>query len=185
MSNRSPTTMPSIDTTPAGVDSTVKVRRGRVDCVTLYEVSESELDQLEGGSPATLQLNFAIFCFSMAMTSGTSLLTASFSSDKWMIAFMVATIVGVILGAFFAVAWFRNRNSVQKIVQRIRQRVQTEPTTATVVNIESEEHRIHADVALVHTASNTVINESRTTPLMPRRSGPPVRPPNPPRPKYP
>ena len=187
MSNRSPTPTPSIDTTPAGVDSTVKVRRGRVDCVTLYEVSESELDQLEAGSPATLQLNFAIFCFSMAMTSGTSLLTANFKSDKWMIAFMVATIVGAILGAFFSVAWFRNRNSVQKIIQRIRQRVQTEPATAAMVNIESDEHRLSANVALVHTSdSNAVVNAPQVSSQLPSkdRSGPPVRPSNPPRHKY-
>lgn len=177
----------SINTAPAGVDTTVKIRRGRVDCVTLYEVSESELDQLEAGSPATLQLNFAIFCFSMAMTSVTSLLTANFRSDKWMIAFMVATIVGAILGTFFSVAWFRNRNSVQKIIQRIRQRVQTEPTTAAMVNIEGDEHRLSANVALVHTAdSNAVVNAPLVSSQLPSkgRSGPPIRPSNTPRPKY-
>ena len=37
------------------------VRRGRVDSVDLYEVKENELELLEKGSPASLQLNFSIF----------------------------------------------------------------------------------------------------------------------------
>lgn len=42
-------------------DSYVKVRRGKVESVDLYEIKDSELDILEQGTPATLQLNFAIF----------------------------------------------------------------------------------------------------------------------------
>ena len=49
-------------------DSFVKVRRGKVESVDLYEIKDSELDVLEQGTPATLQLNFAIFLFSTAFT---------------------------------------------------------------------------------------------------------------------
>ena len=52
----SPTPMLPVDN-----NSIVKIRRGRVSSVDLYEIKDSELDQLEAGSPATLQLNFSIF----------------------------------------------------------------------------------------------------------------------------
>ena len=129
---------PPIVNNPAGVDSTVKIRRGRVDCVTLYEVRESELDQLEAGSPATVQLNFAIFCCSVALMAITSLVTSTgFTSDKWMYVYVIGAVVGVILGGYFFISWFRNKNSVQKIIQRIRQRVQGESEMSTIVNIEN------------------------------------------------
>ena len=49
-------------------DEKLLVRRGRVDAVNLYEVKEHELELLEKGAAGTLQLNFAIFLFSIAST---------------------------------------------------------------------------------------------------------------------
>ena len=46
------------------------IRRGSVDFIDVYEVKESELDLLEKGSPATLDLNFAISLFTIAITIG-------------------------------------------------------------------------------------------------------------------
>ena len=188
--------MKSENTTPVGVDSTVKVRRGRVDCVTLYEVSESELDQLEAGVPETLQLNFAIFCFSLSITAGTSLVTADFKSEKWMIAFMIAVLVGAVLGVFFIFSWIRNRKSVHELVNRIRQRVQSETSTSAIVSVRDRDgtQELVAGVSIGRMPSidspmqkSIVNNEApqQSTPLMPRRSSPPVRPANPPRTKYP
>ena len=185
------THMNSENTTPVGVDSTVKVRRGRVDCVTLYDVSESELDQLEAGSPATLQLNFAIFCFSLSITAGTSLVTADFKNEKWMIAFMIASLVGIVLGAFFIFAWNRNRKSVHKLINRIRQRVQSETSTSAIVSIQDRDgkHEFVAGGSIGRIPSTDtskqkcIVNNEvpqRSVPLLPRRYGPPVRPSNPP-----
>jgi len=42
-------------------DSKLRVRRGRVESVDLYEIKDTELDELEKGTPAELQLNFAVF----------------------------------------------------------------------------------------------------------------------------
>jgi len=39
----------------------LRVRRGRVESVDLYEIKDSELEIFQRGSPADLQLNFAIF----------------------------------------------------------------------------------------------------------------------------
>ena len=50
---------------PVSDEKHLVVRRGRVDSVDLYEVKENELELLEKGAPATLQLNFAIFLYSL------------------------------------------------------------------------------------------------------------------------
>ena len=55
-------------------DSTpLRVRRGRVESVDLYEIKDTELDTLEKGTPADLQLNFAIFLLSLAFSAIASL----------------------------------------------------------------------------------------------------------------
>ena len=56
----------------------VLIRRGRVDSLNIYEVKEHELELLEKGSAGTLQFNFAIFLFSIALTCIIALATADF-----------------------------------------------------------------------------------------------------------
>src|SRR5437879_1466481 len=87
-------------------DQDVKVRRGRVESVDLYEVKDSELDQLEKGSPADLQLNFAIFLLSMAFSGICTLLTATFQSDTIRNTFLFVTIVGVAFGGYLMISWW-------------------------------------------------------------------------------
>ena len=79
---------------------TLPVRRGRVESINLYEVKEDELDLLEKGSQATLQLNFSIFLFSIAFTSIAALATSDF---KWKIiesVFTVTSVIGILLGIY-------------------------------------------------------------------------------------
>lgn len=104
-------------------DSYVKVRRGKVESVDLYEIKDSELDILEQGTPATLQLNFAIFLFSTAFTSIGALATATFNNDITKNAFLFVSIIGILLGLFLLISWLRNRMSAQKTIKRIRDRI--------------------------------------------------------------
>ena len=81
---------------PASSDGqVVRIRRGRVDSVDLYEIKDSELDVLEKGSPADLQLNFAIFLLSIAASTITSLYTATFASATVQNVFTLVSIVGI------------------------------------------------------------------------------------------
>ena len=108
------------------------IKRGRVDSVNLYEVKENELELLENGSPATLQLNFAIFLFSMALTTITTLATATF---KWPIVesiFTFVSVIGVILGAYLFIAWWRTRISIRKLITKIKERIPPDVTSSEV-----------------------------------------------------
>ena len=99
------------------------IRRGRVDSVNLYEVKENELELLENGPAGTVQLNFAIFLFSMAFTCIIALATANF---KWKIMetiFAITTVVGILLGTYLVLIWWRTKASITRVVLTIRNRI--------------------------------------------------------------
>jgi hypothetical protein len=101
----------------------LRIRRGRVESVDLYEIKDSELDLLEKGSPADLQLNFAIFLLSAAISAICTLATATFSNTTVQTVFIVVTVVGLLLGIYLLIAWWRNRTSLKSVADRIRQRI--------------------------------------------------------------
>lgn len=104
-------------------DTTRKFRIGRVESVDLYEIKDSELDALERGSPASLQLNFAIFALSTAFTSFGALETADMTNPTTKTVFIVITVVGLAFGLYLGIQWWRARKSVALVCQTIRSRI--------------------------------------------------------------
>jgi len=111
---------------PAEDQTLLKVRRGRVDSVDLYEIKDSELDLLEKGSPAGLQLNFAIFLLSLAFSAICALTTATFASSKIETVFILVSVVGIIGGCYLLISWCLTRRSVNDLCKRIRDRIPPE-----------------------------------------------------------
>jgi hypothetical protein len=68
-------------------------------------------------------LNFAIFLLSVAPSFVVSLLTTKIESDRVFYIFVVVAAVAAVLGAFFLVAWRRNRQSIASVVAAIRNRM--------------------------------------------------------------
>lgn len=109
-----------------------RIRRGRVESVDLYEIKDSELEVFQRGSPADLQLNFAIFLLSIAFTAIGSLATATFKDENVHTTFIVVAVVGILLGIYLLIAWFRNRTSLHTLCNRVRERIkETEVVVAT------------------------------------------------------
>ena len=104
-------------------EKALRVRRGRVESVDLYEVKDNELDQLEKGSPADLQLNFSISLLSAALSFLASLLTSTFPSQTARTVFIVITVTGFIFGTYLLLAWYRNHTSLKTVCQQIRERI--------------------------------------------------------------
>jgi hypothetical protein len=111
--------------------SVLPVRRGRVESVDIYEIKDTELDILETGSPMNTQLNFAIFLLTVAVATTVTLFSAEFKNQVIEIAFIVATIVGFVLGTYFLIIYMKNRKSTKSICSRIRERISITGTTAT------------------------------------------------------
>jgi len=114
----------------------LRVRRGRVESVDLYEIKDTELDALEKGTPAELQLNFAVFLISTAFAAISSLVTATFPSKTVETIFIVISVVGTLVGAYLLIAWWRTRSEVKELCRRIRQRI---PPEATQAHSEADE----------------------------------------------
>jgi hypothetical protein len=103
-----------------------RIRRGRVDSLTIYEITESELETLENGSPASLHLNFSIFFISTAISFLTALLTTTIANIRVYCFFVVVMVVSFALGIILGVLWFRERKSATLLSKKIRQRVPPE-----------------------------------------------------------
>ena len=113
-------------------EKSIPVRRGRVDSVNLYEVKEEELELLEKGSPAALQLNFAIFLFSIAVTCAVALATSTFKSQIVKLIFAIVSVVGILQGAYLIISWWRARTPIAKVVATIRDRINGNSIAAQV-----------------------------------------------------
>ncbi len=117
---------------PSNDEKSIPARRGRVDSVNLYEVKEEELELLEKGSPAPLQLNFAIFLFSIAFACITALATSNF---KWQIVksiFTFVSVIGILQGTYLIISWWRARTPIAKVVATIRDRINGNSIAAQV-----------------------------------------------------
>jgi hypothetical protein len=99
------------------------IRRGRVDSLTIYEITDYELGVLAAGSPASIYLNFSILLLSVAVAGLLALLTATFSWPIAREAAILLTIVGAIGGVFLLLLWRHSHASTGGIVKRIRDRV--------------------------------------------------------------
>ena len=102
----------------------IRVRRGKVDAVVLYEVREDELELLEKGGEATTQLNFAIFLYSLSFASLIAIIcTIDYRWDSANSIFWLIFIFGSILGSYFFIIWKRSKKPIAKVVSNIRNRL--------------------------------------------------------------
>lgn len=103
-----------------------EIRRARVERLTIYEVTESELVILQKGSPDSVYLNFAIFLLSMAVAFTIALLTTKIISVTVLIFFIMFIVFGYIGGFFLLILWYRNRSSVYDCINTIQKRLPPE-----------------------------------------------------------
>ena len=113
-------------TTQPNVTESVNIRRGRVDSLTVYDVTESELLDLERGSPANIFLNFAIFLLSAAVSFLIALFSTDIQSTKTFCVFVIIAVVGLIGGVVLFVIWKKSKETTSAIIQRIKDRVPKE-----------------------------------------------------------
>lgn len=98
------------------------IRRASIKTLTIYEISESELETLERGSPDSIDLNFSIFFLSSAVTLLLALFTTPPDSTRAFTVFTVLCTVGFVAGVYLLVRWYRNHRSISTVVTAIRLR---------------------------------------------------------------
>ena len=98
-------------------DTQLRVVRGRVDSVTLYEVKEDELQRLEDGQNGGLLLSIGFSAWAAIATA------ASFANPYTAVVFVVVTVGGLLAGIVLGIMWFVSRKSNKRICDEIRARV--------------------------------------------------------------
>ena len=99
------------------------IKRGSVSSLSLYEITDYELDILEQGSPAGLFLNFGIFLLSVGLSFTLAVTTVSIESDRLFVFYSILSIVGISLGLVLLLLWFRFRKSTKIVCKKIRNRI--------------------------------------------------------------
>lgn len=102
------------------------IRRAKFDRLDIYEISDSELQLLERGSPDSLFLNFAIFLLSSSIALLVALLTTNIEATRVFNTFVIITVVGFIGGTLLLALWGWHRRSRATIFEQIRRRMPPE-----------------------------------------------------------
>jgi hypothetical protein len=108
------------------IQDSIVIRRGRIDVINLFEISEHELAIIESGGSAGLYLNFSIFLLSIGLTGVTALSTATFNTPFIEILFVIISTVGFLLGFFLLLLWWRHKESLETIFTKIKNRMSSD-----------------------------------------------------------
>ena len=111
-----------------GGEKSIKILRGKVSEMRLYEVEEHELNMLEKGTPANLFLNFGIALVSISCSFLIALLTTHIASDRIFMVFTGFVFIGFIGGLLLVSLWYRYRQSTAALIKKIRSRIPDEET---------------------------------------------------------
>ena len=90
--------------------------------MTVYHVTEQELDFIEYGTPDSVYFSFAIFLLSSGSSFLTTLLTASIQSPRLFDVFLGITLVGIVGGLLLLIVWARARRATTSVIKTIRRR---------------------------------------------------------------
>ena len=98
------------------------IYRVRLDKLTIFEITESELEALEHGSPESLFLNLAVAVGSTAISFSVALATTQIDSTKTFCVFVLIMIIGYLSAFTFGLLWWRSRRSLKSVSKNIRGR---------------------------------------------------------------
>ena len=100
-----------------------KIKKGKVDSLAIYEVTEGELETIERGSPNSNLLNFGIALTTTALSFLTTLLTVAIADIRLFVVFTIITVVGLVGGIILLFLWYRTKSSVDEVYKKIRDRI--------------------------------------------------------------
>lgn len=98
------------------------IHRVPLDQLTIFEITEAELDALERGSPESLYLNLSIAVSSIAVSFSIALGTTEIQSIKTFCFFVIVTVVGYLAAVTFGLLWWHSRRSLRTVAKEIRRR---------------------------------------------------------------
>lgn len=102
------------------------IRRARLDKLTIYEVSEAELNTIEKGSPDSIYLTISVALLSSASSFLGAYLVTDIELVPIKLFFIVFIVVGFVVGMVLLILWLRSKSSVSECIRSIRGRLPPE-----------------------------------------------------------
>lgn len=99
------------------------IRYAPVGEIRIFQIQESELDELAYGSPASLYLNFSLTLLPTSASLLISLLLTDIKSNRVYLAFFSAFLITLIAGLILMAFWLRAHRSSRFLIQRIKNRM--------------------------------------------------------------
>lgn len=109
------------------------IRRARLDNLTIYEISEGELQTIERGSPDSICLTFSVSLLSVAISLLGSIMLTDIKSPVVLFSFIAIVVVGFVVGIILLIIWKKSSNSVAECVASIKRRLPPEGVPATPI----------------------------------------------------
>lgn len=110
------------------------IHRVRLDKLTIFEITEAELDSLERGSPGSLYSSLAVAVISIAISFSIALTTTQIQSVKTYCFFVIVTVVGYLSALTFGLLWWQSHRSLRTVAQEIRRRRTPEGVQENVID---------------------------------------------------
>lgn len=105
----------------------VKIIRGSVDSLALYEITDYELEIFEKGGPSSTYFNISVALLSVGLSFMSTIMTVDIVNIKTYTLFLLLSLVGIVGGAVNLVLWLKTRSPTKHICEKIRARVPTLP----------------------------------------------------------
>jgi hypothetical protein len=97
--------------------------RGVLESLSVYDITDYELESIENGLSDSILLNMAIFSFSTAISFFIVILTTNIDSDSKFIAFIIITTAGFTASIVLFVIWLRSSSRTKSMCTKIRSRL--------------------------------------------------------------
>lgn len=112
------------------------IHRGRLDSLTVYEITDHELENLEKWSQNSIDLNLAILFLSVGAAFATTLVSTDvrFEAVFWL--FVVLSVGGIVGGLIYLKSWHNTRGSLTVLSERIRNRMNTRTNESRFRDLE-------------------------------------------------
>jgi len=102
------------------------IHRVHLDKITIYDITDSELESLERGSPESIFLNLAIAVVSIAVSFSIALATTDIQTTKTFCVFVIVTVIAYLASFTFCLLWWQKRGSMKSVASIVRYRATSE-----------------------------------------------------------
>jgi hypothetical protein len=102
-------------------EKSTEIRRHIIGSLSVFEITDYELEILQQGSPGSVYLNFGVFFLSSATSIILALCTSALP-DRMYTAFCIFAAITVTAGVSCVWIWFRSFVSIKGIVAKIKAR---------------------------------------------------------------